>query len=124
MERRAWLPALLLAPLLCAVGCSAPTPPSAALATYPSPNYGMDALLVGTLRLTGGCVAVERPDGVLVTPVFPAGDATWQHALLTWHGEEYGEGDSISLGGGLADAQEVHIPEGCSEYEAFLVSPL
>ncbi|MBB4140290.1 hypothetical protein [Microbacterium invictum] len=113
---------VLLAALL--AGCAAPTGSgSSALATYPRPEAGMDALLEGTLIISDRCVWV-RSQGMRNVPVFPEGDAEVRDGVLIWRGTEYADGDSISLGGGyLPDGGT--IPAGCGlEPDAlFFVSP-
>ncbi|MBO0982070.1 dihydrolipoamide dehydrogenase [Microbacterium sp. SD291] len=126
MRRHAWSAVLVGLVGMSAIACSAPAAapsPSQPLAVYPDPDHGMDALFEGTLRVTDGCVTVEPADGDAVTPVFPESDASWDDGTLTWKGDEYRDGDRIALGGGLGEADDAYIPDGCREYATFLVSP-
>ncbi|MBD3941411.1 hypothetical protein IF188_06830 [Microbacterium sp. NEAU-LLC] len=116
--------ALSLALASCAAG---EVPSSGPLAVHERPDYGMDALLGGVLRTDGGCVRVEPSAGSAGTATvvsFPAGDATWNGEVLTWRGEEYRDGDEISLGGGLAPEPPGYVPEDCGDLEVWQVSPL
>ena len=100
-------------------------PQSGPLAMYPKPTDGMDALLEGTLTVTDDCVTIAHSDGTRSVPVFPAGDASWNEGVLSWRGGEFGEGDPISVGGGLfaAPLTASYIPAGCQSFDAFAVSP-
>lgn len=118
----------LLAPVF--VGCTpgGELPRSGPLAMYPRTDAGMDALFEGTLRLIDGCVVVEAPEGLLVLPVFPSGDASWSDGVLMWRDHEYVDGDAISLGGGggggpVGSTSTAYIPEDCVGLSAWWVSP-
>jgi hypothetical protein len=125
MARRGLLAMLVVVtPLI--VGCTAiGVPQSGPLATYPRPDFGMDALLEGTLTVRDDCVAIARSDGAITVPVFPSGDASWTDGVLSWRDGTFGEGDPISVGGGLAGPHiaSSYIPAGCSGLDAFTVSP-
>lgn len=113
---------------LVVASCSAapdpePAPEPEPLAVYPRTDYGMDALLEGTLRVVVG--SGESPTTI---PMFPSDDVTWdaEAGELIWKGERYGDGDSISLGGGSVGTETIggaHLPEACEGDEIFLVSP-
>ncbi|MGN8553107.1 UNVERIFIED_CONTAM: hypothetical protein OHV15_11045 [Microbacterium sp. SLM126] len=109
-------------------GCSAAMiPTSGPVAVHPRPEAGMDALLEGILRTDGGCVRVEFEGGEAM-PTFPAGDVEWAGDTLTWRGEPYVDGDSISLGGGFTGtashpSSSGYVPEACVGLETFVVSP-
>lgn len=86
----------------------------------------MDAQLKGILQTTGDCVAVASPDGTVIVPQFPAGDAVWSDGVLTWRGSEYRDGDPISIGGGtggVGGTEDGYMPEACQTYESWVVSP-
>ncbi|WP_194409620.1 hypothetical protein [Microbacterium cremeum] len=108
--------------------CTAPgplggVPTSGPLAVHPRVDAGMDALLEGTLRPEGDCVRVVHGQGVEAVPSFPAGDASFADGVLTWRGDDYRDGDPISLGGGFASADAGYVPEACRGHEVFIVSP-
>lgn len=109
-------------------GCAAlaQLPESGPLAMYPKPNGGMDALLEGTLTVIDDCIAIAQSDGGRAVPVFPVGDASWDEGVLSWRGDEFREGDPISVGGGFSDAAltAAYIPSGCGDFDAFAVAPL
>jgi hypothetical protein len=119
----------ILAFMMLTVGCSAaPLPQSSPLAVYPKPDYGMDALLGGTLRMLDGCLVVESGESMIAVPVFPSDDAVWDEdaGVLAWRGESYRDGDVISVGGGFvgnSDVEGAYFPEACEGNDAFLVSP-
>ena len=129
MSRTTRFGVVVLASTLALVGCAAtPLPSSGPVAVYPAPDYGMDALLDGTVRLNDGCLVVEGGEGTTAVPVFPSDDVTWDEdsKLLTWRGETYSDGDAISLGGGFVGTSGIengYFPEDCAGREAFLVSP-
>lgn len=104
-------------------GCTA-TADDAPFATYPRPDAGMDALLMGTLEMRDGCLVVDTGEGD-VLPVFPEGDAQWGEEVLTWKGESFDIGAQISLGGGYSGAiANATIPAACADdVEVFAVSP-
>ncbi|MFV0372755.1 hypothetical protein [Microbacterium sp.] len=126
MTRAARVCTVLLAPMLATAGCAVSAVPSSGpVAVYPTPDLGMDALLTGTLRLSGGCVVVDGGAGEAAVPVFPSGDIAWDEdsRRLTWRGESYLDGDPISLGGGYGLPDGGYVPEACGNRETFLVSP-
>lgn len=98
-------------------------PAPSALAVHPRVDFGMDALLEGTLRADDGCVRVVMTDDSEVVPSFPSGDASFADGVLTWRDGDYRDGDRISLGGGLASEQSGYVPEACGGREVFVVSP-
>ena len=84
----------------------------------------MDALLSGTLTNHDDCVAIAQSDRTYL-PMFPEGDASWNEGVLTWHDEQFIEGDTIAVGGRLThpDQFDSSIPAGCDDLELFAVSP-
>ena len=99
-------------------------PSPSALAVHPRVEFGMDALLEGTLRTDDGCVRVVMTDDFEAVVSFPSGDASFADGVLTWRDGDYRDGDRISLGGGFASADSGYVPEACGEREVFLVSPV
>ena len=99
-------------------------PASGPLAVHPRVDFGMDARLGGTLRTDEGCVRIVVGDESEMVPSFPPGDASFADGVLTWRGDEYRDGDEISLGGGLASDVAGYVPEECGDREVFIVSPL
>lgn len=87
-------------------------------------DEGMDALLEGTLEVSGSCVLVLDAFDQTWLPVFQRPRTTWDGTTLTYQGRDYTDGSTIRLGGGGIDAQSAdHVPGGCTFDEAFLVSP-
>ncbi|UNK70175.1 hypothetical protein [Microbacterium sp. H1-D42] len=126
---RTWSAALLVSAVVTAsvlAGCSAGVPSDGPVAVYPKPDAGMDALLEGILQTEGGCVAVATPDGTVIVPQFPSGDAAWSDGALTWRGADYRDGDRIAIGGGVGAAggtDDGYMPQACQAYESWVVSP-
>ena len=129
MAQRGLFAIALAVTTLLAVGCAATVdvPQSGPVAMYPQPNGGMDALLEGTLTVIEDCVVVTQSDGSIAVPVFPVGDASWDgdEGVLSWRGDEFREGDPISVGGGFSDAAltAAYIPTSCAGTDTFAVSP-
>lgn len=77
------------------------------LAVVPPSRAAADALVGGTMRITGKCVFLEEAGGVLALLVWPADRTTWNsdaHAV-TFVNQDRSEvtlhdGDRVSLGGG------------------------
>lgn len=118
--------AVCLALPLASCAATVELPHSGPLALYPTPNFGMDARLEGTLMVVDGCVSIEVADGTRYVPVFPASDASWEDNALSFGDARFGPGDAITLGGGLSyDGQgSAYIPDACTGLDAWLVSPL
>lgn len=110
----------VLATAVVLAGCSGGSTDT--LATYDARGAGMDALLVGTVRITDTCVTVV--EGALVTvPAFDGG-ASVEDGVLRFRGTDYPDGAAIELGGGEADdLSGVRIPAGCPTERVFLVAP-
>lgn len=109
----------------CSSGPSVSPPPAAdpgsPVAAYVSTGPwgdGDGALLEGVVRLTDGCLVVERADGSLTVPVFPT-DFAWDDAAraLTGRGHAVVVDDAVSLGGGhTSEPSSIdHLPEGCGD---------
>ena len=92
-------------------------------AVIPPQNAGMQALLVGALRITDECVTLETPDEGVVLPIFPTSRVGWDDDILMFDGEPYADGAPIWLDGG--SVQQVpsgaHVPDGCPTEAVFLV---
>lgn len=80
------------------------------------------ALLEGRITVRDGCVVAESRDGT-VTLVFPQSqvEPAEPPAVLNFRGEDYREGDSISVGGAMR-ADSAGVPGGCPA-PAWGVSP-
>ncbi|MBM6399008.1 dihydrolipoamide dehydrogenase [Phycicoccus sonneratiae] len=104
------------------MACGDPAPPN--VATYDADGSGMDALLVGTLRVTEACVTVEGEDGSPTVPVFPRGEVSTGADGLEFGGRTYADGDRIELGGGEgAPGASAGIPAGCPDVARWVVAP-
>jgi hypothetical protein len=121
-----------LVALLCAAmtGCSAASPDSSP-APVPAPGLvtrdassdevALAALATGTLVLDNGCIQLDNG----VVPVFPEEDARWDGTTLTWKGDAYLIGDTITLGGGeyTEELSDKIVPPECGAGRGWAVSP-
>jgi hypothetical protein len=86
------------------------------VAFAPKSDAYADAMLTGKLHITAQCVTIgDGADAVI--PVFPVFEARYFEGVLTF-GNEYRDGDEITLGGGWAPADAPvpdgwYIPAGC-----------
>jgi hypothetical protein len=97
-------------------------PGASALALYPAPAVGMEAAVVGTLRVIDGCLGVGDSHSLSAVLVFPEGEASLRDSGLTWRGGTYPIGDDIDFGGGGGDASYIaYLPAGCAGVTPFFV---
>ena len=102
------LAAVLALLVLALVWATKDTPPVTAAIYHPNPDDAHhDALLVGILERTPSCITVVA-EGQTWTPIFPSDDVRLRHDAVVYRGEEFRNGDEMSLGGGEA----VSVPAG------------
>ncbi|HEV7951070.1 MAG TPA: hypothetical protein VGP24_15000 [Glaciihabitans sp.] len=86
----------------------------------PDPDgYSMAAIIQDELVLHNGCLRFANG----TVPIFPSTDVSWDGFALNYRGDDYGVGDSISLGGGSLPSlagMELFPPE-CGDGEAWIV---
>lgn len=95
------------------------------VALIPPQQAGMDALLVGAIRLDDDCVTVTTPDSdASILPVFPTSLVSWDGDDLVVDGKSYADGSVIWLGGGEVPevTAAMRIPEGCPTETVWLVA--
>ncbi|WP_218220644.1 hypothetical protein [Nesterenkonia sp. Act20] len=89
------------------------------------PNYivdeeaGADAALAGRVAEIDGCFYVQgpAPERILTLAVFPAREVTdaSEGSGFAYLGEDYADGDAITVGGSMSGSTLYAVPEACDE---------
>lgn len=100
----------------------------AGVATYEAGDDGNTALLEGVLVHQNGCFYVKAREGGQYLPVFPHDSVGSSGSTLTYGGDDYESGATLSLGGGEAPSTadwmaELEIPDSCVDSRLWVVSP-
>lgn len=106
-------------------GCSPAHPlTDQEVALYESTGTALEAAGGGTVVRDDGCLYFEG-GGCRTLPIFPRGAVSWDGTVLEFDGEEYREGDTITVGGGETAPPRRHtIPRACDpEVPTWLVAP-
>lgn len=93
----------------------------------PPPGFTEDELgMMGTLRLTGGCVTVTDRGAATVVPIFPIGSVRWREPgrVVSIGERDYRAGDEVQwsvlaanrdfVGTGVTGGGQVAVPDRCS----------
>jgi hypothetical protein len=90
---------------------SVPAAPWGPLAVTPGSGAVMEALAVGTLRITDACVFLEHPDGGTTLLAWPDDRTSWlpdDRAIVLTNLDDraatFHDGDEVSIGGGAGAA--------------------
>lgn len=103
-------------------------PGQAAVVTFSSAEpSGPAGATTGKLVEREGCLLIRLPGGQEVLPLFRAESGPgWADGQLTFGGMTYPAGETLVFGGGDLPANEIDIPDTCSDVETwftFMVLP-
>lgn len=84
----------------------------------------MDGSLEGKLRVSETCLTVVDEVDQRWLPIFQQPRTTWDGTTLTYNGNSYTDGSTISLRGGGVDVEVAdYAPATCDYDLAFVVAP-